>query len=171
MKTNDLIEVLGYQYVTELIPAEQGGGYNLYIPAFGEYTCRAVGDSKDEAYNNLCIILQEVIELYRERNIPLPPIGQMNEDVEPISEYSGRTVLRMPKETHKRLSLAAKRNDVSLNTYLLSLIERNNALDEVKEIMLNSNKDRNLQVEKSGSFYNYEETKVHPFWNMEVLSA
>lgn len=43
---------------------------------------------------------------------------------EPASAYSGRLVLRMPKSLHRDLAARARREGVSLNQYLLSLVSR-----------------------------------------------
>lgn len=36
-----------------------------------------------------------------------------------MEEYSGSVIVRMPKEMHKKLALAARQNNVSLNVYCI----------------------------------------------------
>ncbi|PKM44950.1 MAG: toxin-antitoxin system HicB family antitoxin, partial [Firmicutes bacterium HGW-Firmicutes-8] len=40
-------------------------------------------------------------------------------------EYSGKFTLRLPKSLHKELSIAAQRDDISLNQYILALLSLN----------------------------------------------
>ncbi|MEM8505973.1 MAG: toxin-antitoxin system HicB family antitoxin [Cyanobacteria bacterium P01_D01_bin.1] len=44
------------------------------------------------------------------------------------TKYSGKTMLRMPKYLYERLAEAAKREEVSLNQYIVSLLSERNAL-------------------------------------------
>ena len=43
---------------------------------------------------------------------------------EPDKPYSGRFVLRMSPELHRDVAIAAKKNDVSMNDWILAAIER-----------------------------------------------
>lgn len=132
MEISDIIKTLGYSFVVEQIAEHEGSGYNLYIPILGRYSCRAFGGSISEAYQNLQVVLEYIVKQYQAKGIELPA---PNETKEVEQEFSGRMVLRMPKDTHKRLYLEAKTNKISLNQYLVSLIERNNAYEEVKRIL------------------------------------
>nr|WP_283805092.1 toxin-antitoxin system HicB family antitoxin [Lentilactobacillus rapi] len=47
---------------------------------------------------------------------------------EPVDEsFSGRITLRMPKSLHKELTVLAKEENVSLNQYVVALLEHNTA--------------------------------------------
>lgn len=43
---------------------------------------------------------------------------------EPEKPYSGRFVLRMPPRLHRKVAVAAKKNDVSMNDWIVAAIER-----------------------------------------------
>ncbi|WP_307189061.1 toxin-antitoxin system HicB family antitoxin [Caldicellulosiruptor sp. F32] len=57
------------------------------------------------------------IETAREKGRQIPPPDEYKEE-----EYSGRLVLRIPKSLHKRLAEEAKKEGVSLNSFIQHLI-------------------------------------------------
>ena len=77
--------------------------------------CMTEGDTAEEAISNV----QEARELWiraaynDDRDIPLP------EDDE---GYSGKFLVRIPRSLHRQLARAAKREGVSLNQYVTSLL-------------------------------------------------
>lgn len=78
----------------------------------------AFGDSWQEALDDLHGVLQDVTEAYREDGRPLPqPLPK-----EPPDLPSGKFQVRIPRLLHKRLADAAKRDGVSQNSMLISLI-------------------------------------------------
>jgi len=48
-------------------------------------------------------------------------------------EYSGRFNLRIPRSLHRRLAESAAREGVSLNQYVMTLLDRNDALARVEQ--------------------------------------
>ena len=73
------------------------------------------GSNESEVYKELCQVVEEAVELYTTDKNPLPP-ATSNRD------YSGRFVLRMDKELHKRLAIRAIRNGESLNSYCQKIL-------------------------------------------------
>lgn len=51
----------------------------------------------------------------------------------PSEDYSGKLVLRMPKQLHADLAAAAEREGVSLNQYLVYLLAERNARRQAKK--------------------------------------
>ena len=74
------------------------------------------GTDESEVYRELCQAVAEAVELYAADNKPLPP-GTADRS------YSGRFVLRVDKELHKRLAIRAIRNGESLNSYCKKILK------------------------------------------------
>jgi predicted HicB family RNase H-like nuclease len=68
------------------------------------------GQNEAKVYRELCDVVDEWIRIYEEDGEPLP---------EPTAgkEYSGKFVLRVGKDLHKELAIAALRKGESLNAY------------------------------------------------------
>ncbi len=155
----DIIKILGYSYVVQQLPDDEEGGYNLFIPVLGKLSCRAYGDTFEEAYSNLCDVLAYFVQEYKDKGIELPK----EQDDESIEEeiFSGRTVLRMPKDMHKQLAVSAKRNGISLNTYLVSLLEKESTMEEMMSILTkNNDKCENCKFANYQSNYEKPELKI-----------
>jgi RNA polymerase sigma-B factor len=82
--------------------------------------CQAHGDTVEEAVLAIGAAIDEWIEdaLARGRHVPDPRTS---------ASYSGRLMLRLPRSLHAELSRAAERQEVSLNQFIATSIER--ALD------------------------------------------
>lgn len=74
------------------------------------------GSNEAEVYRELCQTVEEAVELYAADNKPLPPATANR-------NYSGRFVLRVDKELHKRLAIRAIRNGESLNSYCQKILK------------------------------------------------
>ena len=98
--------------ITKLAPAD-GDGFLARIPLLKG--CQSDGETADAAFKNIEEAKREwlVTTLKTKHKIP-----------EPLDEsaYSGKFTLRIPKFLHKKLTEEALKEDVSLNTYLISLI-------------------------------------------------
>lgn len=68
------------------------------------------GDDETQVYRELCEVVDEWIRIYAEDGEPLP---------EPTAgkEYSGKFVVRVGKDLHRELAIAALREGESLNKY------------------------------------------------------
>jgi RNA polymerase sigma-B factor len=79
--------------------------------------CQAHGDSVEEAVLAIGDAIDEWIEdaLAKGREVPDPRTP---------ASYSGRLMLRMPRSLHAELSGAAEREEVSLNQFIASSLER-----------------------------------------------
>ena len=74
--------------------------------------CQSTGNTLDELYENLNEAMEGYLEVKLENNLPIP-IPKDTDD------YSGKFVVRIPKTLHKRLSIEADKEGVSLNQLAL----------------------------------------------------
>ena len=77
--------------------------------------CMADGSSPDEALESLEEAKRLWIETQIEDGYEVPEPAQ-------IHDYSGKFLVRMPKSLHYRLATQAKREGVSLNQYVVSIL-------------------------------------------------
>ncbi len=79
------------------------------------------GDNEAKVYKELCQAVDEWIRIYEEDGEPLPATTAGR-------DYSGKFVVRIGKELHKALAVAAMRNGESLNSYCTHLLREPRAL-------------------------------------------
>lgn len=74
--------------------------------------CQSTGDTLEELNENLTEAMEGNIEVRLECGLPVP---------EPVREesLSGKFVVRIPKSLHRRLTIEAEREGVSLNQYAM----------------------------------------------------
>ncbi len=83
--------------------------------------CITQGDTAEEAFEMIAEARELWLEVAHEYGDPIPmPSTEV--------EYSGKTMLRMPKYLHARLAESAKEEGVSLNQYLVALLSERDAL-------------------------------------------
>jgi predicted HicB family RNase H-like nuclease len=75
------------------------------------------GDNETEVYKELCEIVEENIEIYKQdgKQLPLDTAGK---------EYSGKFLLRTGKQLHKALAIKALRAGESLNNFCLKALRK-----------------------------------------------
>ncbi|ADR37667.1 Uncharacterized protein family UPF0150 [Oceanithermus profundus DSM 14977] len=112
---------LSLRYPITLAPEEEGG-YTAIVPDLPG--CVTVGETAEEAMAMAEDAKRLWIEDAYERGeaIPVPSTER---------EYSGRILLRMPKSLHRRLAEDAEREGVSLNQYVVALLQERSALRQV----------------------------------------
>lgn len=105
-----LAEYLALRYPVTLHP-EPGGGFVAEVEDLPG--CLTQADSTEEAYERIEEARRLWIETAYEHGdeIPLPPVDDA---------YSGRLLLRLPRALHRRLAREARRQDVSLNQYIVA---------------------------------------------------
>ncbi len=82
-------------------------------PSFAGKCCH--GDDEVEVYRELCEIVDEWIELYREEGRPLP-------QSDAGKTYSGKFNIRMTPEEHKTIAIKALCSKKSLNTFCVEAV-------------------------------------------------
>lgn len=117
-KNLEYYKKLKYSVKLTPISEEDGGGWLAEIPVLKG--CMSDGETPEEALKNIEEAKTAWIStaIKRRQTIPLPE-SDNNDD------YSGKFTLRLPKFLHKELSLAAQKDDISLNQYILSLVSLN----------------------------------------------
>lgn len=90
--------------------------------------CSAFGTTAEEALLELQTAISAWIEATEAAGNPVPKPSQPAAE----SEFSGKTLLRMPKWLHRRLATAAEKNDVSLNQYIVSLLSWNESASQAE---------------------------------------
>jgi len=105
--------MIEYTISIRQLPKSEGGGVLVDVPDLPG--CMADGDTLDEALTNAADAIDEWIAAAEEmgRDIPLPGSEE---------KYSGKWVQRVPRSLHRRLSLTAKNEGVSLNSLVTSLL-------------------------------------------------
>jgi antitoxin HicB len=106
-------EVLKRPYARLITPAPEGG----YTAGIAEFPgCVTQGETLEEAYANLEDAARGWLEAVIEARQTVP------EPLAAAQDFSGKVVLRLPKSLHSKASRYAEREDVSLNTFLVTAI-------------------------------------------------
>lgn len=101
---------LPYNIVIKHVKDEDGEYYFSTVQEFEG--CMSDGKTPEEAYENVMEAMEGWIETKLEAGIQIPrPFN--------IEKCSGKFVLRIPKSLHKRLTIEAMHEGVSLNQYAL----------------------------------------------------
>lgn len=108
-------------YAVEIVPDE--GGFLASIPDLPG--CMSSGETAESALQGL----QQAKELWFEGRLESgEPIPEPSDE----GEYSGKFVLRLPRSLHRELDLAARRDGISLNQYILRLLAERHQLSQVQ---------------------------------------
>lgn len=117
MKNLEYYMALKYRMEIEETPAELGGGISICVPMLGRESVVADGETYDEARRNLETVKKEFFEHCLSQNIQIP------EPEEEQETYSGKFIVRIPKELHRKIAKKAKENNSSLNQFVLYLLQ------------------------------------------------
>ncbi len=107
MKTSD-------KYLKIVEWSEEDKCYVGSVPGWIGKCCH--GDDELKVYHELCDIVDEWIEIYKEGSRPLPMITN--------KKYSGKFVLRTGSELHQALAIKAMVNDDSLNNFVVKELKK-----------------------------------------------
>ena len=128
-------------YTIKLIPEED----RTYFVEVEELPgCMSAGDTPEEAIEMIHDAMRGWLEVAIEDglDIPLPNATK---------EYSGKFLIRVPKYLHRKLSEQARKEGVSLNQFVVSLLsEKVTVAKLIKKIEELEEKIRNLQNEPTG---------------------
>jgi antitoxin HicB len=107
----NLEHYLSSRYSIDIVPIPEklGGGYRAVIPELGEYAFIGDGETPEEALESLKSIKEALFKEYLEKGVEIP---------EPKEQYSGKFLVRVPKELHERLVNQSRKNGSSLNLYV-----------------------------------------------------
>ena len=125
-RRKDLDFYLNLNYPVTIHPDIDGG----FVAEIQELPgCITQGETLEEVFEAIEDARRGWIQVAFEsgQDIPLP---------RDIEEYSGRILLRIPKSLHGTLTYAAKRDGVSLNQYISSLLSSEVQRDVMKDKMV-----------------------------------
>jgi len=108
---------LNYPVEVKKLSSEDGGGFYVSIPQLGKYAFHADGETLDKAFESLENVKEFLFEQYLKNGIPIHEPITINE-----TEYSGKFVMRVPKQLHRILVNGAKKEGISLNQYVQFLL-------------------------------------------------
>ncbi len=115
-------DIYGYEVRLTRIADGDGGGWLAEVPDLAG--CMSDGDTPEKALVNV----REAIECWiaaAEEDGDVIPAPRTHED----PEYSGKFTLRLPRSLHRRLSERARREGISLNQLLLSIVSFESGVD------------------------------------------
>lgn len=114
---------MGLPYSIKIIPDESGGFFVKIEELPG---CMSQGETIEEVIENIKDAQKSWLEVAIEENIdiPLPEI---------VEEYSGKFVIRILKSLHKKLSNQAKKEGISLNQLIVSILSERYSLREIQK--------------------------------------
>ena len=139
-------------YTVEVVPYHDGGFFAKIKELEG---CMTEGETLEETLELLEDAKRAWLEAALEDDLEIPLPESMREE----KEYSGRILLRLPKSLHKKLTEAAQKEGVSVNTYIVNLLSERNAERE----LLNS-----LVRKLEQNFYYSEEESSNPYGEYET---
>jgi predicted HicB family RNase H-like nuclease len=128
-KDLNYFQSLKYSIKITPIPEDLGGGYEASIPQLGKYAFTGDGETIEEALKNLEDVKKGYFEDYLKKGIKIPEPEKEDEE-----SYSGKFIVRIPKFLHRQLSIEAKKNEISLNQYINTLLAMNYPIKEFKTI-------------------------------------
>lgn len=141
LKEKRIEKYMKLPYTIKLIPEEDG---TYFVEVEELPGCMSAGDTPEEAIEMIQDAMRGWLEVAIEDglDIPLPNATK---------EYSGKFLIRVPKYLHRRLSEQAKKEGVSLNQFVVSLLsEKVTVAKLIKKIEELEEEIRNLQNEPTG---------------------
>ncbi len=117
----------GYQIRIVKLCEEDGGGYLATVPELPG--CISDGETYEEALQNVQDSIEAWIDTakHRGQKIPEPYIYQESD------RYSGKFIIRIPKELHKELAESAEEQGISLNQLVLCYLSKQAGKEEAKK--------------------------------------
>ena len=118
MNDNPVEQYLNLPYTIELVHDSSDADHPVWFAGVRELRgCMTEADSYEDAVRQIRDAMRAWIEdaLESGDSIPVPSDEQ---------EFSGKFSLRLPKSLHRDLVLQAKREGVSLNQYITSVLSR-----------------------------------------------
>jgi predicted RNase H-like HicB family nuclease len=112
MENKNLAYYMSLSYTIQIQHISDESGRYYYAKVLELDGCQSHGYTIEEAYQNIREAMEGWIESKLEWGDPIP---------EPAAdeEYSGKFVLRLPKSFHRELAEQARKENISLNQYIL----------------------------------------------------
>lgn len=107
------MKVPDYPFTIRELSPDDGGGFLIEFPDLPG--CMSDGETVEEAIANGVDAVECWISVAKEKGREIP-------DTLDVESQSGKWVQRVPKSLHARLTRRAKREHVSLNTLVVSIL-------------------------------------------------
>ena len=107
--------------------SEEDKGYIALIHELPGHS--AFGETPERAVKEARIAADLYVETLKEDDDPVPQPNL-------LQEYSGQVRFRMPKDLHGRLSELAKREGMSLNTYMVYVLTRGTTAEDCRRAVV-----------------------------------
>lgn len=115
------------KYTIQTFWEDDDGGYIATVPDLPG--CSAFGETVQEAVAEVEDAIEAWIEAAKAAGNPIPQPSRPAM----AGEFSGKVLLRMPRELHRGLSTAAEREGVSLNQYMVYLLAGNHVARAIEK--------------------------------------
>lgn len=111
----DLAYYMSLPYRTEVIPAEDEGGFALHCPDLAG--CATCADTLEEGFKLLEDAKRSWFTACLSDGIPIPEPSRLD-------QFSGQFKLRVPRSLHQRLTQRSREEGVSMNQYCVYLLSK-----------------------------------------------
>ncbi|MBC7767616.1 MAG: type II toxin-antitoxin system HicB family antitoxin [Phycisphaerales bacterium] len=111
-ETRKPADYLQLPYTQTVVPMEDGT-FHAEMPDFPG--CFATGETRAKALQSLQDVAESWLRSMIERGQPIPSAPQQ-------MSYSGKLALRLSKSLHRQAAVAAQRDGVSLNSYIVTCL-------------------------------------------------
>ena len=105
-------------YPLEIFWSEEDEGFIAEVPDLPG--CSAWGATEEKAAREAQKAIAAWLEAAQAAGMPIPAATV----VEPVDRYSGKFVVRVPRTVHARLARKVKKEGVSLNQLIVSVLAR-----------------------------------------------
>jgi len=142
---NTVEDYLNLPYRIEMVRNEDG---SFFVSIRELPGCMSEGDTIEEAYTMIKDAQRCWIETALENGQDIPLPEELTD-----KKYSGKFILRIPKELHKKLTINAEKNNVSLNAYINTLLaEKNTMVNALNQLVNNLLMREHLRVIKKRKY-------------------
>jgi predicted RNase H-like HicB family nuclease len=139
-------------YSRVLIPDDESGTYTAVILEFPG--CIAQGDTPQEAYEHLEDAAKDWIAAALDLKQEIPSPSQS-------LSFGGKILLRLPKSLHRRLTLIAETEGVSLNQFIVSaLAEKVGAFTLYDQLTKKLAKNKSTVAINTATFITYQANRT-----------
>lgn len=119
------------KYSVNILWSEEDKGFIATVPEFPGLS--AFGETYEEALKETQAVLDGYISVLSEDGENLPEPNTVN-------NYSGQIRIRMPRELHRQLAIESARQNMSLNSYMVSLLSMSFVFNRLEGL------EKNMQV-------------------------
>lgn len=106
-----------HDYTVKIIPDKEDGDFIAVLEEMP--TCSAFGETPEQAMKELETAFNGCLKAAQDNDIPFPEPSLKEE---PLTEFSGKFSVRIPRSLHRNLVKQARMENVSLNQEILHLL-------------------------------------------------